>query len=688
MKFYELDLRQVIPYGIPLNTDSHVEYTSHINDFFLQGFENYFGQLFKVENNELVIDYSRSCAAPNSLFACEFCSDSQLEDAITHAGFKYYTTNDHDVNAKFVYDLNNIPFGTEGWLTAVARYAANSRDIIAKPVYEGKDPYHYGIYLSGDITSSANTSTILSRMIENLGVVGTAHTQVDEFSIEDTSSQIEASAAVGAIDVGIFCEVEIPVVDAPDASTPNEIELYLGLWYSNNAWKNVSFSANNYWVGGITEQTDVERLSKFGITTTTSGNGIGPIGAPVYDGTLFDWSVSSLCDADKKDNEIDVSTFSVGVFSSRYTSVLIRSSVDVAQSSYYWRCRIKLKDGYTFAGTGAIKHPLSSGGSANWSVQLGEDYASYSGNGYFTVKHSNGTYRTYSDKFTNGLGKLAISEYSEYIICQVIIEDSNAPDAGTPSDDPRKPLMFLSLEDGSTVKLSNHNTYDNTYEISYDGETWSAYAFESVITLNEGEKVYFRCTYYTPTNDDSRYVQFVMSGKIEAYNNVNSMYSTDFANITTLTQQWCYYNLFDGCSALYRAPLLPATSLSTACYAGMFSGCSNLVEPPALPALTLATDCYASMFLGCAALTKAPDLPAINLATYCYYRMFRFCAHLAEIRCAAVNPPSGESAFVEACNDWLDGAAASGTFYADASATWTTDVSGIPSGWTRVSFAT
>ena len=212
MKFYELDLRQIVPYGVPLNTDAHVEYTGYINDFFLQGFENFFGQLFKVENGELVIDYSRSCAAPDSLFACEFCSDSQLEDAITSAGFKYYTANDHAVNAKFMYDLNNIQFGTEGWLTAVAQYVANSHNVIAKPIYEDKDPYHYGIYLGGDISSSANTSTIIDRMIENLKVVGTAHTQVDEFVVEDTSSQIGAYAAVGVTDVGILYETEIPVM--------------------------------------------------------------------------------------------------------------------------------------------------------------------------------------------------------------------------------------------------------------------------------------------------------------------------------------------------------------------------------------------------------------------------------------------------------------------------------------------
>ena len=49
-------------------------------------------------------------------------------------------------------------------------------------------------------------------MIENLKVVGTAHTQVDEFVVEDTGSQIGAYAAVGVADVGILYETEIPVM--------------------------------------------------------------------------------------------------------------------------------------------------------------------------------------------------------------------------------------------------------------------------------------------------------------------------------------------------------------------------------------------------------------------------------------------------------------------------------------------
>lgn len=435
MKFYELDLRQIIPYGIPLNTDSHVEYTGYINDFFLQGFENYFSQLFKVENNELVIDYSRSCAAPDSLFACEFCSDNQLEDAITGAGFKYYTTNDHAVNAKFVYDLNNIQFGTEGWLTAAAQYAANSRNIIAKPVYGDKGPYHYGIYLSGDITSSANTSTILNRMIENLKVVGTAHTQVDEFSIEDTSSQIETNVAVGAIDASILCEVEIPVVPAPDAGTSNEIEVVFGGKYQDGAWKASSIIGGSHISVNLIEDMG-SRLAKFGLLASKSSpfpfgrvaigtNKTGSLLDSVYTAEFIEAYPTTIgIDGNglaQSEPHFNVYlNYSIGHY---VLGLDYKSSMPTGQDKYtYYKCRIKLKEGYVFAGEGAIKHPWSSGDSANWSVQLGGDYANYNGNGYFTVKHSDGTYHTYNDKFTNGLGALAISEYSEYTICQVIIE--------------------------------------------------------------------------------------------------------------------------------------------------------------------------------------------------------------------------------------------------------------------------
>ena len=214
MKFYELDLQQIIPYGIPLNTSDHVEYRSYINDFFLQGFENYFNQLFTVGVDGLEIDYSRSCANNASLYACNFCNDNQLKDFILEAGFAYYPTNDHSINAEFLYRLNSEPFGSISYTTAIAQYVSNSDAVFAELMYEGYNPYCYGIRLYGDVAGAVDTSTICQRLLENLKLLGTAHTKLDEIWFEDTSSDVDAYVGCYADDVSISCEVTmyVPVV--------------------------------------------------------------------------------------------------------------------------------------------------------------------------------------------------------------------------------------------------------------------------------------------------------------------------------------------------------------------------------------------------------------------------------------------------------------------------------------------
>ena len=65
--------------------------------------------------------------------------------------------------------------------------------------------------------------------------------------------------------------------------------------------------------------------------------------------------------------------------------------------------------------------------------------------------------------------------------------------------------------------------------------------------------------------------------------------------------------MFDSCTALTAAPVLPATTLANNCYYDMFYGCSNLSSAPSiLPATTLMSMCYYQMFRGCASLTAAP----------------------------------------------------------------------------------
>ena len=150
---------------------------------------------------------------------------------------------------------------------------------------------------------------------------------------------------------------------------------------------------------------------------------------------------------------------------------------------------------------------------------------------------------------------------------------------------------------------------------------------------------------------------------------------------TTLSGS-CYQYMFQGCTALTTAPELPATILSGSCYQSMFYGCSSLTTVPELPATSLTSNCYASMFSGCTSLTTAPELPATTLESSCYAAMFFNCSSLNYVKAAFTTTPSSTYT-----SSWLEGVAATGTFYKNSAATWdVTGQSGIPSGWTVVTY--
>lgn len=215
MKFYDLDLTQIIPYGIPLSTENHVEYTGYINEFFIRGFENWFKTLFTLEGGELARDYSRSCSAPFSLPACNFCNDTQLQTFIEENGFKYYSNNAHNINAQFLYDLYKYPFGTEDYLTSIARYCANTLEVEASAIYSDT-PYLYTITISGDISGSVNVGELSERMIEHLKILGTAHTKVDglRFEEDDNTAEAYCGGVVDDIQTMLTLSVSEPSSDA------------------------------------------------------------------------------------------------------------------------------------------------------------------------------------------------------------------------------------------------------------------------------------------------------------------------------------------------------------------------------------------------------------------------------------------------------------------------------------------
>lgn len=101
-----------------------------------------------------------------------------------------------------------------------------------------------------------------------------------------------------------------------------------------------------------------------------------------------------------------------------------------------------------------------------------------------------------------------------------------------------------------------------------------------------------------------------------------------------------------------------------------------------LPATTLTANCYQSMFEGCTALTKAPVLPAPVLRHDCYRSMFKGCTNLVYIKCMATNINA-----IGCTTDWVEDVTADGTFVKAASADWSSkeNGSGIPENFTVIS---
>ena len=167
-------------------------------------------------------------------------------------------------------------------------------------------------------------------------------------------------------------------------------------------------------------------------------------------------------------------------------------------------------------------------------------------------------------------------------------------------------------------------------------------------------------------------------------------YSSMFDGCTSITvapelpantlKNYCYQSMFGGCTGLTTAPELPATTLAPECYSYMFQGCTKLTTAPVLPATSLASSCYQYMFKGCTSLTTSPVLPATTLISNCYRYMFLDCTSLNNVTSYADSIGNG----VEYTFNWLSNVASSGTFRNLGSATYSRDVSGIPSGWTEV----
>ena len=290
-------------------------------------------------------------------------------------------------------------------------------------------------------------------------------------------------------------------------------------------------------------------------------------------------------------------------------------------------------------------------------------------------------------------------------------------------------LCFTAEQANSTVAMSGiAHSRTPTVTLLYstnpaDPTSWAEFIVGSTtVTLaNVGDKVWIKAGPGGNTNFSygiNLYNYFSLTGLVAASGNIMSLLNGEeetfelsanyaftkfFINCTALTTApalpattlttSCYTSMFSGCSLLTTAPALPATTLTTASsrangvYANMFSGCTSLTVAPELPATSLQLYCYYQMFSGCTSLTVAPELPATTLQRECYRGMFSGCTSLATIRTAQTQA-WGDGTTQDPTYSWVDGVAATGTFYCPTAlgtdATITRGNSNCPAGWTVI----
>ena len=124
--------------------------------------------------------------------------------------------------------------------------------------------------------------------------------------------------------------------------------------------------------------------------------------------------------------------------------------------------------------------------------------------------------------------------------------------------------------------------------------------------LPSGSKLYVRAAGTNKSFSDGKWAisfYFDGDGKVEASGNIMSLLDKTRA-LTEIPSKHCFAGMFAGCTALTKAPELPATTLAEGCYMNMFGYCTALTKAPELPATELVPGCYAAMFEGCTSLNS------------------------------------------------------------------------------------
>ncbi len=196
-------------------------------------------------------------------------------------------------------------------------------------------------------------------------------------------------------------------------------------------------------------------------------------------------------------------------------------------------------------------------------------------------------------------------------------------------------LTFRSPNSFTLKVKSKTKPWNGTLEYFASDGTWTTWDGKSALSAIDyySEYVLYLRGIGNTFISSSLTQKWILTGAdIKCIGNIENLldYSTVKSGSHPTLVNSCFRYMFQDCTSLTQAPVLPATTLADYCYSSMFSGCTSLTQAPALPATTLADHCYSSMFQGCTSLTQAPVLPATTLADYCYSDTFKGCTSLTQ----------------------------------------------------------
>ena len=282
-----------------------------------------------------------------------------------------------------------------------------------------------------------------------------------------------------------------------------------------------------------------------------------------------------------------------------------------------------------------------------------------------------------------------------------------------------------SLADNNVIKIGKAKSPSNI-NLSYstdDGETWTDLtlsASRDFATINTGDKIMFKGTNNNLATAWDAYYRFYSTKNINVYGNAMSLlFGDNFLNNSEFTSGTSYNlcGLFYGTTTLIDASnlILPASTCTISCYNGMFRGCTNLVYgPKVLPALNVPKDGYSSMFEGCTSLIEAPEILATTVSgdtalnrMFCMNRSSKVTAAMTKGPVLRITNPTsytnvyqqlfcGNGNIVEitilingtnlSFANWLNNVSAIGVIKTLSGTTFTSGVSGLPSGWTTETY--